>query len=418
MFMKQKENSLQVALNQLDQVVKKIDLDPSIYKRLRKPEKCFLVSIPVRMDDGSVEVFDGCRVHHCTSRGPAKGGIRYHPEVTLDEVKALAMWMTWKCAVVDIPYGGAKGGVACNPKKMSRREIQGMTRRYTSELINVFGPQTDIPAPDVYTNAQVMAWIMDTYSISVGYAEPGVVTGKPIEIGGSLGRDQATSRGCIFTIYNLLRRLNRQVEDQTVVVQGYGNVGYNAAQIICDGGAKLIGASDSGGGVYNPKGLDPRALVQYKKNHGSLHGYPDADNITNAELLEIDCSILIPAALANQITKENADRIKAEIIAEGANGPTTPEADEILFGRGKYHIPDILANAGGVTVSYFEWVQGLERNFWSEDEVNNKLKDIMDQAFDSVWQIAQEEKVHMRMAAYILAVKRVAKAKLLRGLYP
>lgn len=416
--MKQNENPLQVALNQFDQVVKKIDLDPSIYNRLRNPERCYIVYMPVRMDDGSVEVFEGYRVHHCTSRGPAKGGIRYHPEVNLDEVMALAMWMTWKCAVVDLPYGGAKGGVACNPKKMSRREIQGMTRRYTSELINVFGPHTDIPAPDVYTNAQVMAWIMDTYSISVGYAEPGVVTGKPIEIGGSLGREQATSRGCIFTIYNLLRRLNRQVEDQRVVVQGFGNVGYNAAQIICDAGAKIIAASDSGGGVYNPGGLDPRALAQYKKEHGSLHGYPDADNITNAELLEIDCSILIPSALGNQITNENADRIKADIVAEGANGPTTPEADEILFERGKFIIPDILANAGGVTVSYFEWVQGMDRNFWTEDEVNNKLCDIMDKAFDSVWQIAQAEKVPMRMAAYILGVRRVARAKLLRGLYP
>ena len=416
--MEEKENPLQIALYQLDQVVERINLDSSIHKRLRKPERCFIVSVPVRMDNGGVEVFDGFRVHHSTTRGPAKGGIRYHPDVTLDEVTALAMWMTWKCAVVDIPFCGAKGGIVCNPKVMSRTEIQGMTRRYTAELVNVFGPHTDIPAPDVYTDPQVMAWIMDTYSRAVGHAEPGVVTGKPISIGGSLGRNEATSRGCIFTIYNLLRRLGRKVEDQTVIVQGYGNVGYNAAQIIHKGGAKLIAASDSQGGVCNPKGLEPRDLADYKEKRGSLRDYPEADNITNEELLELDCDILIPAALENQITKENADRIKADIIAEGANGPTTPEADEILFDRGKYHIPDILANAGGVTVSYFEWVQGLERNFWSEGEVNNRLNDIMDRAFDSVWEIAQQEKVHMRMAAYILAVKRVAEAKLLRGLYP
>ncbi|OEU67360.1 MAG: glutamate dehydrogenase [Desulfobacterales bacterium PC51MH44] len=413
-----KENPLQIALHQFSQVAEKINLEPAIRKRLQKPHRSFIVTMPVRMDDDSVEVFEGYRVHHCTTRGPAKGGIRYHPDVTLDEVTALAMWMTWKCAVVNIPFGGAKGGVVCNPKDMSRREIQGLTRRYTSELINVFGPQTDIPAPDVYTNPQVMAWIMDTYSMSVGYAEPGVVTGKPIPIGGSLGRNEATSRGCIFSIYSLLKRLNRNVEDKTVVVQGFGNVGYYAAEIIHDAGAKLIAASDSRGGVYNPNGLDPRALAKYKEQNGSLHGYPEADNVTNQELLELDCSILIPAALENQITRENADRIKADIIVEGANGPTTPEADEILYERGKDHIPDILANAGGVTVSYFEWVQGLERYFWTEDEVNNQLKGIMDAAFDSVWGIAQEEKVHMRMAAYILAVKRVAEAKLLRGLYP
>ncbi len=412
------ENPLQIALHQFNQVAERIKLDPAIRERLQKPKRSFIVSIPVRMDDGRVKVFEGYRVHHTVARGPAKGGIRYHPDVNLDEVIALAMWMSWKCAVVDIPFGGAKGGVCCNPKDMSRREIQALTRRYTSELINVFGPQTDIPAPDVYTNPQVMAWIMDTYSTSVGYAEPSVVTGKPIPIGGSLGRNEATSRGCVFSIYNLLKRLNRNVEDQTVVVQGYGNVGYYASEIIHDAGATLIAASDSRGGVYNPNGLDPRTLKKYKEDNGSVHGYPEADNVTNQELLELDCNILIPSALENQITKENADRIKADIIAEGANGPTTPEADEILFQRGTYHLPDILANAGGVTVSYFEWVQGLERFFWSEDEVNKQLKRIMDTAFGSVWAIAQEEKVHMRMAAYILAVKRVAEAKLLRGLYP
>jgi len=413
-----KENPLQIALHQFNLVADKIDLDPAIRKRLQKPKRSFIVSIPIRMDDGQVEVFEGYRVHHTVARGPAKGGIRYHPDVTLDEVIALAMWMTWKCAVVNIPFGGAKGGVCCNPKDMSRREIQALSRRYTSELINVFGPQTDIPAPDVYTNPQVMAWIMDTYSVSVGYAEPSVVTGKPIPIGGSLGRNEATSRGCVYSILNLLKRLNRSVEDQTFVVQGYGNVGYHASAILHDAGATLVAASDSKGGVYNPKGLDPRALKEYKDHTGSVYSYPEADNVTNQELLELQCNILIPSALENQITKDNAARIKAEIVAEGANGPTTPEADEILYQRGTHHIPDILANAGGVTVSYFEWVQGLERFFWTEDEVNKQLKRIMDTAFASVWAIAEEEKVHMRTAAYILAVKRDAEAKLLRGLYP
>jgi glutamate dehydrogenase/leucine dehydrogenase len=370
------------------------------------------------MDDRSVEVFTGYRVHHNTSRGPAKGGIRYHPDVTLEETIALSMWMTWKCAVVNIPYGGAKGGVACNPKTMSRGELQRLTRRYTSELINVFGPRTDIPAPDVYTNPQIMSWIMDTYSMAVGYAEPGVVTGKPIAVGGSLGRNVATSRGCVFSIYALLRALKRNLDEQTVAVQGYGNVGYNAAQILQDSGAKIIAASDSKGGVYNPKGLDSRALMEHKEESGSVQGYPGADDITNEELLEVGCSILVPAALENQITGRNADRIKAQIIAEGANGPTTPEADEILFDRGKYHLPDILANAGGVTVSYFEWVQDLERYFWSEEQVNSSLERIMTGAFESVWNLAQEEKVNMRMASYILAVKRVSEAMLLRGLHP
>jgi glutamate dehydrogenase/leucine dehydrogenase len=301
---------------------------------------------------------------------------------------------------------------------MSRGELQRLTRRYTSELINVFGPRTDIPAPDVYTNPQIMSWIMDTYSMSVGYAEPGVVTGKPIAVGGSLGRNEATSRGCVFSIYALLRALKRNLDEQTVAVQGYGNVGYHAAQILQDGGAKIIAASDSKGGVYNPKGLDSRALMEHKEESGSVQGYAGADNVTNEELLELDCSILVPAALENQITGRNADRIKAQIIAEGANGPTTPEADEILFDKGKHHLPDILANAGGVTVSYFEWVQDLERYFWSEEQVNSSLERIMTGAFEGVWNLAQEEKVNMRMASYILAVKRVSEAMLLRGLHP
>ena len=412
------DNALEIARQQLDMVAERINLDPAIHKRLRLPARCYIVSCPVRMDDGSVEVFTGYRVHHNTSRGPAKGGIRYHPDVTLDETTALSMWMTWKCALVDIPYGGAKGGVACNPKQMSRTELQHLTRRYTSELVNVFGPRTDIPAPDVYTNPQIMAWIMDTYSMSIGYAEPGVVTGKPIAVGGSLGRNEATSRGCAYSIYSLLEKLNRGVDEQTVAIQGFGNVGYNAAEILHDDGAKVIAVSDSKAGVYNPQGLDPRLLAKYKVETGSVQGYPDGDNITNEELLETDCSILIPAALENVITSRNADRIRAEIIAEGANGPTTPEADEILCERGKYHLPDVLANAGGVTVSYFEWVQGLERYFWTEEEVNSKLKAIMNRAFENVWHLAQTEKVNMRLASYMVAVQRVAEAMLLRGLYP
>lgn len=416
--MSAKENSLDIAREQLDLVAEYIELDPAIHKRLRQPARCFIVAIPVKMDDRGVRVFTGYRVHHNTSRGPAKGGIRYHPDVSLDEVVALSMWMTWKTAVVDIPFGGGKGGVVCDPKQMSRGEIQRLTRRYTSELINVFGPRTDIPAPDLYTNPQVMSWIMDTYSVSVGYAEPGVVTGKPISIGGSLGREDATSRGCVFTIHSLLKHLNRKVEEQTVAVQGYGNVGYNAARLIHDDGAGIVAASDSSGGVYNPRGLDPHALKRHKEETGTVMGYPEAEDISNEELLELDCSILIPAAMENQITGANADRVKAEIIAEGANGPVTPAADQILHERGKYHLPDILANAGGVTASYFEWVQGLERYFWSEDEVNSRLRRIMDRAFDNVWRIFQEKQVPMRLASYILAVKRVEEAMLLRGLYP
>ena len=416
--MSYKENSLDIALRQLDQVAERINLDPAIHKRLRSPARCYIVSCPVRMDDKSVEVFTGFRVQHNTSRGPAKGGIRYHPDVTLDETVALSMWMTWKSAVVDIPFGGAKGAVVCNPKLMSPSELQHLTRRYTAELINVFGPQTDIPAPDVYTNPQIMAWIMDTYSMAVGYAEPGVVTGKPIAVGGSLGRFAATSRGCVFVILALLHKLNRRIEDQTVAIQGFGNVGYNAAEILYDHKAKIIAASDSRGGVYNSTGLDPRVLAEHKQQTGTVSDYPDGDTVTNEELLELDCSIVIPAALENVITARNGDRIRAEIIAEGANGPVTPEADDILYERGKYHLPDVLANAGGVTVSYFEWVQGLERYFWTEEEVNAKLEKIMIRAFESVWHLSLSEKVNMRTASYMLGVKRVAEAMLLRGLYP
>ncbi|MEW6441237.1 MAG: Glu/Leu/Phe/Val dehydrogenase [bacterium] len=409
---------MEMAVRQLDIVAERIRLDPAIHKRLRTPFRSFIVSVPVCMDDGSVEVFTGYRVQHNTSRGPAKGGIRYHPEVTLDEVSALAMWMTWKCAVVNIPFGGAKGGVACNPKEMSQPEIQRLTRRYTSELINVFGPRTDIPAPDVYTNPQIMSWIMDTYSMSVGYAEPGVVTGKPMAVGGSAGRNEATSRGCAFVIQSLLRRLHRNLEDLTVAVQGYGNVGYNAARILHELGARIVAVSDSRGGAYNPRGLDPVAVAAHKARTGSVTAYPGADSVTNEELLELDCTILIPAALGHQIDEANADRVRAQIIVEGANGPVSPAADDILFRKGKHHLPDILANAGGVTVSYFEWVQGLERYFWSEGEVQSRLKGIMEEAFESVWQISQDQRVNMRLASYVVAVQRVRDAMVLRGLYP
>jgi glutamate dehydrogenase (NAD(P)+) len=357
-------------------------------------------------------------VQHNLSRGPAKGGIRYHPDVTLDEVRALAMWMTWKCAVVGIPYGGAKGGVVCNPKQMSERELERLTRRFTSEIIMFIGPDSDIPAPDVNTDAQTMAWIMDTYSMTKGYSVPAVVTGKPVEIGGSLGRREATGRGVMFTTREALKHLGMPIEGVRVVVQGFGNVGAIGAELLQELGCTVIAVSDSRGGVYNPKGLDARDVMRHKKETGAVAGYPGTDAVTNKELLELDCEVLVPAALENEITKENADRLKARVIAEGANGPTTPEADDILFDKGSFVIPDILANAGGVTVSYFEWVQGLQNFFWTEEEVNQNLEKIMVKAFQDVLAISQRREVNMRIAAYILAIDRVATATLLRGIYP
>lgn len=406
------------AVCQLDELAKEIDLDPDIHQILRHPKRCLIVSIPVRMDNGKTEVFTGFRVQHNVNRGPAKGGIRYHPSVSLDEVKALAMWMTWKCAVINIPYGGAKGGIICDPKKLSLSETERLTRRYVSEIISLIGPEKDIPAPDVNTNPQVMAWIMDTYSMSVGYSVPGVVTGKPVSIGGSLGRNKATSRGVMYSLMNAAKVLGLDLATQRVVIQGYGNAGWNLARLLSEQGCSIVGVSDSLGGIYNSKGLDPVKVYEHKKETGSVVDFTDSDEITNEELLSLDCDILVPAALEDQITEENADKIKAKLIAEATNGPTTPEADKILEEKGVFVIPDILANAGGVTVSYFEWVQDLQSYFWTERELNLKLRDIMRKAFDNVYCISQEKSVSMRKASLMLAIERVAEATRIRGLYP
>ncbi|MBA7500580.1 MAG: glutamate dehydrogenase [Clostridia bacterium] len=411
-------NPWHMTLSQLDEVAKEINLDENIHQILRHPKRCLTVSIPIQMDNGKIKVFTGFRVQHNVTRGPAKGGIRYHPSVTLDETKALAMLMTWKCAVVNIPYGGAKGGIVCEPRKLSLKEVERLTRRYISEIISFIGPEKDIPAPDVNTNPQVMAWIMDTYSMDVGYSVPGVVTGKPISIGGSLGRNTATARGVMFSLMNAAKKLKLDLFEKTIAIQGYGNVGGNLAHLLNDEGYKIIAISDVEGGIYNPKGLNPNKVSLALKESGSVIGFKDADKITNQELLAMDCHVLVPAALENQIDEDNADKIKAKLIVEAANAPITPQADKILEGKGIFIIPDILANAGGVTVSYFEWVQGLQAYFWTEREVNLKLRDIMQKAFDKVYRICEERKVTMRKAAYILAVERVAEATRVRGLYP
>jgi len=396
----------------------RLNLDPGIREKLRWPKRELTVHFPVKMDDGTIKVFVGHRVQHNVTRGPAKGGIRYHPDITLEHMRALAALMTWKCAVVNVPFGGAKGGVRCDPKKMSLRELEGLTRRYTTEISVFLGPESDIPAPDVYTNAQTMAWIMDTYSMHKGYSVPGVVTGKPISIGGSLGRNEATARGCVFTIQEAARALGLDLSRATAVVQGYGNAGSIAAMLLHPLGVRIIAVSDSRGGAFNPKGIDPVKALEHKGKTGSVATFPDADRISNEELLELPCDILIPAALEGVITKENAPRVKTRIMAEAANGPTTPEADPILFANNVYVIPDILANAGGVTVSYFEWVQNLEMLHWSEDDVNRRLQDIMTRSFQEVREVAARERVDMRTAAYMLAVGRVAEATLVRGVYP
>jgi len=413
-----KDNPYAAALKMLDSAAEKINLNKNIWERLRHPRRCLIVSLPVMMDDGSLQVFEGYRVQHDYSRGPAKGGIRYHPDVTLDEVKALAAWMTWKCAVVNIPYGGAKGGVRCNPKEMSRGELERLTRRYASEILIIIGPDKDIPAPDVYTDAQVMAWIMDTYSVAHGHSVPGVVTGKPISLGGTLGRKEATGRGCVFTTKEAAKMLKMDLTKSTVAIQGFGNVGYSAAKIFHEMSAKVIAVSDSKGGIYNPEGLAPQKVLEAKQKGSSVIDYKEGDRITNEELLTMKCDVLVPAALENVITLKNAAKVQAKIIAEGANGPTAPEADEILQGNGVFVIPDILANAGGVTVSYFEWVQNIQEFFWSEDDVNRKLGEILVRSFDEVFRVASEHKVTPRLAAYMLAVGRVAEAIELLGLYP
>jgi len=416
--MKEKINPYEICVKQFNKVADKLELEPGIREFLIKPKRQLIVSVPAEMDDGSYKVFDGYRVQHNIARGPAKGGIRYHQNVTLDEVKALATWMTWKCAVVNVPFGGAKGGITCDPTKMSAREIERLTRRYTAEISIIIGPEKDIPAPDVNTNAQTMSWIMDTYSVLKGYSVPGVVTGKPLFIGGSLGRDAATGRGVMYVIEEAAKHLGMQLQNAEVVVQGFGNVGSNAAILLEEKGCKIIGICDVYGAVYNKKGIDIKKAVDFVRSTGKIVDLPDTEPIDPAEFLTLECDILVPAALEGQITKENADQIKAKIVAEGANGPTTPEADEILFDKSIFVIPDILANAGGVTVSYFEWVQDLMAHYWTEEEVNNKLEKIMKDAFKQVYDSASAQKISMRDAAYMLAVARVAEATRIRGIYP
>jgi glutamate dehydrogenase (NAD(P)+) len=411
-------NPWEIAQQQFDLAAGKLNLDPGLRRVLRQPRRELTVHFPVKMDDGSVQVFTGYRVQHNLGRGPAKGGIRYHQDVSLDEIKALAMWMTWKCAVVGIPYGGGKGGVIVDPKKLSMKELEALTRRFTTEIEVLIGPERDIPAPDVNTNAQVMAWMMDTYSMHQGYTVPGVVTGKPISLGGSEGRTEATARGTVFCILEASRHLGTDLKKARVAIQGFGNAGAIAARLIADEGATVVAVSDSTGGIHNPAGLDVGRVTNWKKEHGTVQRFPGSRDISNMEVLEVDCEILIPAALENQITSRNAANIKAKIVAEAANGPTTPEADVELARRGVFMIPDILCNAGGVTVSYFEWVQDLNRDHWSEAVVNDKLRGIMTRAFAETLAIAEREECDMRTAAYLLAVQRVADATSMRGLYP
>ena len=409
---------LDVALEQLRIVAEKIDLDPGIHEFLKHPKRTLIVSVPVRRDNGEIKVFMGCRVQHNDARGPFKGGIRYHPNVTVDEVTALSMWMTWKCAVVDIPYGGAKGGVACNPKELSKKEVEGITRRFTTMLLEVIGPYMDVPAPDVYTDSQTMAWIMDTYSQYKGYRVPEVVTGKPIIVGGSEGRTEATSLGVVFCAREAAKRVGMSLKGSSVAVQGFGNVGWNAADILHHMGCKIVAVSDTKGGIYNINGFNPKKVYEHKEKTGSVIDFSGAKSISNQELLEINCDILVPAALENQVTKANADRIKAKIVAEGANGPTTPEADKILYEKGIFLIPDILANSGGVTSSYFEWVQNLTREHWTAEESNKKLEVKMVKAFTDVYDISKKQKIDMRNGALILGVGRVAEAIRTLGLWP
>ena len=415
-----KINSLDVALRQVDKAVAHLDLDPGIIAKTKSTRRELTVNFPVKMDDGHIKIFTGYRIQHNTTRGPAKGGIRYHPDVNLDEVKALAMWMTWKCAVVNIPFGGAKGGVQCDPKDMSPRELENMTRRYTYEIAMMIGPDRDIPAPDVHTNPQVMAWIMDTYSTLKGYSVPGVVTGKPLELGGSLGRLEATGKGVFTIAQEAAKYLNMPIEGARVVIQGCGNVGGTAAQFFDRAGAKIIGISDYEGGIYNPKGLNVPEALSCRNQYSCFitHRGPGWEEITNRELLELDCDILVPAAIENQLTDANASKVRAKMIVEGANGPTTPEADEIFNDRGIFVAPDILANAGGVTVSYFEWVQNLQELIWNEEEISDRLIRIMKKSFGDILALSKKEKVDMRTAALMLGIGRVAQATKLLGIYP
>jgi glutamate dehydrogenase (NAD(P)+) len=411
-------NPYRIAQIQFDIAAEYLKLDQGLRQILRTPKRVLEVSIPTKMDNGQVKVFSGYRVQHNVARGPAKGGIRYHPAVTLDEVKALAAWMTWKTATVNIPYGGGKGGVICDPKRMTKSELERMTRRYTSEILPLIGPEKDIPAPDMYTDAQTMAWIMDTYSMTKGYSSLGVVTGKPLSIGGSEGRNEATARGCLVAVEEACRVKKMSIRGSSVAIQGFGNAGSLAAKLFSEKKARVIAISDSRGGVFNSRGIDPLKAMRYKERSGTVVGMPGTSRISNDELLTMKCDILIPAALENVITLNNADQIKAKIVAEAANGPTTPHADEVLARKGIMLLPDILANAGGVTVSYFEWVQDLQSFFWSEAEVNAKLESVMRRAFAEVHESARKHRTHMRTGAYCLAVGRVADATLVRGLFP
>jgi glutamate dehydrogenase (NAD(P)+) len=413
-----RENPYELAQLQLRMVGETFGIDPNLVGVLANCKKTVEVSIPVTMDDGSIGVYEGFRVTHNATRGPSKGGIRYHPDVTRDEVKALAMWMTWKCALMGLPFGGAKGGVVCNPKELSAGELERLTRRYTSEIINDIGPERDIPAPDVGTDGRVMAWIFDTFSMNKGHSVLGVVTGKPLSVGGSLGREEATARGSLYCIQQLAIKQGHRLSDYSLVVQGFGNVGANLAKLLHREGATIVAVSDSQGGVYNPKGIDIPTAIAHKQEHGTLVGLANADAVTNAELLELPCDVLAPCALEQVVTDENADRIKATVICEGANGPVTPAGDAILEDRGILVVPDVLANAGGVVVSYFEWVQGLQEYFWREEEVNAKLHDIVARAFEEAWQTRDVRATSLRLASYGIAVQRVAEATTTRGLYP
>jgi glutamate dehydrogenase (NAD(P)+) len=412
------ESAWKVALQQYDRAADKLNLGTAVREVLRYAKREVTVHFPVQHDDGSSRVYTGYRVWHNLARGPAKGGIRFHPQSDLEEIRALAMLMTWKCACVKIPYGGAKGGVSCDPKTLSTRELERLTRRFTTEISDMIGPDSDIPAPDVNTNAQVMAWMMDTYSMHRGYSVPGVVTGKPVSIGGSEGRQEATGRGVIYTIQEAAKAVDLDLNGARVVVQGYGNAGESAARFIGELGAKVIAVSDSRGGVFNGDGLDLPLVTRHKQETSSVVGTPRTRPVNNAELLELECDVLIPAALEGVITERNASRIHARIIAEAANGPTSPEADDILRERGVMVIPDVLCNAGGVTVSYFEWVQDREEFFWSIDEINARLRRIMVRAFEDVHRTAIEHDTYLRLAAYMLSVSRVAEATLTRGFYP
>ncbi len=413
-----RENPFRIAQQQLRLVGETFNIDPNLIAVLEQCKKSVVVSVPVRMDDGSIRTFEGYRVTHNIARGPSKGGIRYHPDVTLDEVKALAMWMTWKCALMGIPFGGAKGGVVCDPKRLSVGELERLTRRYTTEIITEIGPERDIPAPDVGTGPREMAWIFDTYSMNKGHSVLGVVTGKPLTVGGSLGRLEATARGALYCLLEALEKLAIDVRGLRVAVQGFGNVGSYLARFLHEEGATVIALSDSTGGIYNPKGIDVPAAIVHKREAGTLRGLKGTEPITNEELVLLECDVLAPCALEQVITADNADRVRARIVLEGANGPTTPAADDILEERGILILPDVLANAGGVVVSYFEWVQGLQEYFWKEAEVNEKLREITSNAFQATWAVREEKGTSMRMAAYGLAVARVAEATTTRGLYP